>query len=348
MAVVRRLPSGAICHKRLDQGVHKSEVRRCCFDRYRSLVNTRELLESSKVRFMVGKGGVGKTTMTAVFGLAASSLGLKVQLIELEGRSELARCFDFNHALTYEPVRLFAHESGGTVDARSLRSDEALVEWLGEHGFGRLRSRLRRSGALEIIATAVPGIRDVLILGKIKALARDAATDVILVDSPATGHSLSLLASPANLMDAARSGPIRRQAEEVAAMLRDDSRSSVTLVTLAGDLPVTEAIEAAYDLEDRTDVALTNIIVNQFSPRRDLLRSNLNPRDTETLASDVVQSLEMARWFTLARNDEEERQRVRLSRELPLDQIVIHHLDATVIGLDQLIELASEFLAATS
>jgi len=289
------------------------------------------MMGESQVRFVVGKGGVGKTTLTAALGLATAATGRRVQLIELEGRSELARSFDTDVALRPQPTALFEHESGGTVVARHLAPDDALLEWMRDHGFGRLLPRLRASGAVDIIATAVPGIRDVLILGKIKAMSREHPSDVILVDAPATGHSLSLLASPASLVEATRTGPIRRQAEEVADMLRDERRCCVSLVTMPAELPVTEAIEAAYTLEDRAGVALSTVLVNQYVGSDPMLREEL---------SDI----ERARQFTLARVDEEEHQRRRLSRDLPLPQMIVPHVEADTIGLEQLFEIATALL----
>ncbi len=282
--------------------------------------------------------------MTATLGLAGAALGLRVELVELEGRGELARCFDYDGDLGFEPVTLFAHESGGVVRARHLGPDEALLEWMRDHGFGRLVSRLRSTGALDVIATAVPGIRDVLILGKIKAIARTDDVDLILVDAPATGHSLSLLASPASLVSAARSGPIRRQADEVDAMLRDEDRCSVSLVTLAAELPVTEAIEAAFDLEDRAGVALSAVIVNQYEGGDPALRRNLTELDLAQLSPELAHSVEVARWFTLARVDEEERQRTRLADDLPLAQLVVPRVDADTITFEHLMTLATGLL----
>ncbi len=307
-------------------------------------MDLRELLLESHVRFIVGKGGVGKTTIAAALALAGAASGLHVQIIELEGRDELLRCFDVEGSLDFEPRNLYTHESGGEVSARHLGADEALLEWLRDHGFSRLLSRLRSSGALDVIATAIPGIRDVLILGKIKALAREQVADVIIVDAPATGHSLSLLAAPAALSAAARSGPIRRQAEEVAEMLHDEQRCCVTLVTLAGELPVSEAIEAAFDLEDRAAVALSVLVVNQFDGAHAQLRTPLSTVDREQLSADVAQSVEAARLFTLARGDEEQLQRERLSEKLPLNQLVVSHLDVDTINLDALMSIATQLL----
>jgi anion-transporting ArsA/GET3 family ATPase len=303
-------------------------------------VDLRSSLTKSQVRFVVGKGGVGKTTMTAALGLAGASCGLRMQLIELEGRDDIARLFDATEPLRFESHTLYQDPSGGSVSARHLAPDAALTEWLSDHSFARLLPKLRSSGALDVIATAVPGIRDVLVLGKIKALAREGEANVLLVDAPATGHSLSLLASPASLMNAARSGPIRRQAEEVNAMLRDESRSCVSLVTLASELPVTEAVEAAYNLEDRAGVALSTILVNQFDAGALALRAALTTDEEARLERDLRHAVARARQFTLANADEQERQRERLSNELPLPQVVVPHIDTDVISFDRLRELA--------
>jgi anion-transporting ArsA/GET3 family ATPase len=304
-----------------------------------------EDLKASTVRFVVGKGGVGKTTMAAALALAAAGLGRRAHLVELEGRDELARCFDRPGPLDVEPVTLFS-EGAGQVTGRHLAPERALSEWMGEHGFGRLLNRLRASGALEIVATSIPGIRDVLILGKIKALARDLAGDLIIVDAPATGHSLSLLAAPSALVAAARSGPIRRQAEEVEAMLHDESRSCVSLVTIPAELAVTEAVEAAFDLEDRAGVALSTVLVNQFVGTDPMLRAPLATATRGALDGRLVAALDGARAFTLARADEEERQRARLAAELPLPQLVVPHVAADAIGLGELIEIATTMLEA--
>ena len=331
-------------HKSADQGVHLALVFPRRAPHYRSLVDLRELLLESEVRFIVGKGGVGKTTIAAAFALAGAASGLHVQIIELEGRDELLRCFDAQGSLNFEPRTLYTHESGGTVSARHLGADEALLEWLRDHGFSRLLKRLRSSGALEVIATAIPGIRDVLILGKIKALARDGVGDVIIVDAPATGHSLSLLAAPAAMSSAARSGPIRRQAEEVAEMLHDEKRCCVSLVTLAGELPVSEAIEAAFELEDRAGVVLSVLVVNQFVGHNAALRDDLSEQESEQLSAELANSINAARNFTLLRGDEEESQRRRLNEQLPLDQFVVSHVDVDTINLDALTAIASQLL----
>lgn len=296
----------------------------------------RAALARIQVHFVVGKGGVGKSTVTAALALAAAREGLRVLVVELEGRPDLPACFGDPAPLTFAPRTLVDSPSGGRVEARRITPDDALVEWLREHGFRRLVPRLVTSGALEIIATAVPGIRDVLILGKIKALTREGA-DIILVDAPATGHSVSLLASPAALVAAARSGPIRRQAEEADALVRDPARCAVILVTLAEDLPVTEAVQSAFDLEDRAGVALSAVVVNRFDDAPELLRLPLSMSERASLSTVLGTEIERARAFTLALADERRAQRDRLARELPLPQVVV----PTVATRDDVVDVGA-------
>ena len=127
--------------------------------------------------------------------------------------------------------------------------------------------RLISSGALEVVANAVPGMKDILVLGKVKSLDESRAADLIIVDAPAAGHAVSFLLSPRGLLDAVRVGPINKQAADVVALLTDPARCQVVLVTLPEETPVSELIETAYAIEDRAGVALGPVVVNQcFAP----------------------------------------------------------------------------------
>ena len=85
----------------------------------------------------------------------------------------------------------------------------------------RISKRLIASGALEVVATAVPGMKDILVLGKVKSLDESRAADLLIVDAPAAGHAISFLLSPRGLLDAVRVGPISKQAADVVALLSD-------------------------------------------------------------------------------------------------------------------------------
>ena len=236
----------------------------------------------SRVLIVAGKGGVGKTTMVAALAHLAAQAGLSVLVVELEGRPGVATAFGSDGPLDYAgavlkaagasadratPTRTSARPiPPGTVRARTITPDDALLEYLADHGLRRVSKRLMSSGIIDLVAGAIPGIRDVLVLGKVKQIERSGIADLVLVDAPATGHTMTFLSSAGGLLDAARGGPIRAQAADVVDLLSDPSRCQVALVTLPEEMPVNEAVEAAYQLEDKVGIALGPVIVNGCYP----------------------------------------------------------------------------------
>ena len=294
----------------------------------------------SHVLVVAGKGGVGKTTMAAALSRMAAQAGCSVLIVELEGKSGIAGAFGRTGDLDYEETVLWgdpARRGEGSVRGRRITPDDALIEYLEDHGLGRVSRRLARTGVLDVVATAIPGIRDVLVLGKVKQLERAREADLIVVDAPATGHAVTFLTSARGMVDAARGGPLRAQAEDVVEMLSDPSRCRVMLVTLPEELPVSEAIESAYTLEDKAGVQLGPVIVNACDP---------SPVGLERPAFEVVRAaglegavppahvaaLEAAREFRLARHMVSAEQVERLGRELPLPHLLVPSLDADRIG----------------
>jgi len=199
-----------------------------------------------------------------------------------------------------------------------------------------------------VVATAIPGIRDVLVLGKVKQLERDRVADLIVVDAPATGHAVTFLTSAAGLLDAARSGPVRTQAADVVELLQDPARCRVVLVTLPEEMPVSETIEAAYQLEDRAGVQLGPVVVNGWDEAPPELATPVAEAAGAAgvaLSDDQAAGLEAARTFRLHRRDLAAAQVEHLGRELPLPQLRLPDLDAASIGPAELGVLA-EALAA--
>ena len=152
--------------------------------------------------------------------------------------------------------------SSATLPCEAISAPAALEEYLREHGFGRVAKRLSTSGVIDVVATAAPGIDDIVVLGKIKQLERSGDWDVIVVDGPAAGHAITFLTSAAGLHDAVRGGPVRSQADDVLELLDDPARCQVVLVTLPETTPVNEVVETAYALEDRVGVHLGPVVVN--------------------------------------------------------------------------------------
>ena len=131
-------------------------------------------LSAARVTIVAGKGGVGKTTVTAVLARAAADAGLRVLAVELDGKPVLA-------------------DLVGDVPCEVIAGRDALEAYLREHGFGRVARRLSTSGVIDVVATAAPGIDDIVVLGRIKQLERSGEWDVIVVDGPAAGHAITFL-----------------------------------------------------------------------------------------------------------------------------------------------------------
>ena len=302
------------------------------------LMDLERFCSTSRVVIVAGKGGVGKTTVTAALATAAARTGMSVLIVEVEGKSGLAARFG-EPPLTYEEAELRPR-----VRARTLTPDDALLEYLDAHGMRRVSKRLTRSGALDVVATAVPGMRDILVLGKVKQLERAGAADLIVLDAPAAGHAVSFLLSARGLLDAVRVGPIQKQASEVVELLTDPARCQVMLVTLPEETPVNELVDTAYAVEDRAGVALGPVVVNGCVPRLDLdgdvaVDAAGSGVPTSAAEIDALQAAAAFRADLVRRQDD---QCARLAERLPLPQVHLPYCFTTDVGPAEIERLADE------
>lgn len=261
-------------------------------------------------------------------------------LIELEGHSNLGAVLGLD-GLGYEDTVVDQERFGGTgrLRARQISPDDALADYLDRAGLGVVSRRLITAGAMEVVTTAAPGIRDLLSLGKIRQLEQAEAADLIVVDAPAAGHALTFLNAAAGLADSSSAGPVREQADLVLEMFADDDRCQVVLVTLAEETPVSETVETAFSLEERVGLKLGPVVVNGLWPDIDGLAE----------AADAIKSRRSggvlaARRAAEHRIDRVTAQRVevdRLAAELPLAQIHLPFLFGQGMGPDELCELAT-------
>jgi molybdopterin-guanine dinucleotide biosynthesis protein len=317
-------------------------------------LDPRGFCRQSRVVIVAGKGGVGKTTVTAALARLAARLGLSVLVIEVEGKSGLAATFGAED-LTYDesvlsPATSAAGPSGassgtssGEVRGRTISADLALVEYLEEHGMKRMSRRLVRSGAVDVVATATPGIKDILVLGKVKQLERAGVADLIVLDAPASGHAVRFLMSPRALVDTVDAGPIEAQATEVLDMVTDPARCQVLLVTLPEETPVNEVVETAYSLEDKVGTNLGPVVVNGLYPVRTGL--DIDPAAAAEaldfgLRAGEADALRAAAEFRMRRQELQAAQVARLADALALPQLRLPALFDVAMGLPQIDRLA--------
>ena len=299
---------------------------------------------------MAGKGGVGKTTVSAALAHAAAKEGLTSLIIDVEGKSGLSTMYG-QPAYSYDEVTLAEAQpdaSIGAVHARTLTPDDALLDYLHQSGMNRISKRLLQSGALDMVSTAVPGIRDILVLGKVKGIERAAEADLIVLDAPAAGHAITFLQSASALVDAVRIGPINTQAQAVLELLGDPTRCQVMLVTLPEETPVNELVETAYQLEDRVGVSLGPVVVNGCYPELPGLHADpvaAAEAAGTSLRKGEATALSAAATFRSERMVLQRHQTERLADALPLPQITLPYLFDAEIGLTQLDELATALLA---
>jgi hypothetical protein len=181
------------------------------------------------------------------------------------------------------------------------------------------------------------------VLGKVKALVRDNPDHLVLVDAPAAGHAVSFLLSARGLLDAARTGPIRTQAQEVLELLHDAERCQVVLVTLPEETPVNEVVDTAFALEDRVGVALGPVVVNGLYPVLDGLDADPAAAADEagtTLREGEVAALREAAAFRRSRQALQAEQVERLREALPLPQLHLPFVFTADIGPDEVDVLA--------
>ncbi len=218
---------------------------------------------------VTGKGGTGKTTVAGALALALASQSARVLLIEVEGRQGLAQLFD-TPPLPYAETRLAA-TSGGEVIGLAVDAEAAMLEYLELfYNIKRGGSVLRKMGAIDFVTTIAPGLRDVLLTGKVKEAVtrgRDQQRpvfDAVVLDAPPTGRIVQFLQATNEVAGLTKIGPIHRQSTGVIELLHS-AMTQVHIVTLLEEMPVQESLDAAAELRS-TGYHVGQLIVNRARP----------------------------------------------------------------------------------
>lgn len=253
-----------------------------------------------RLHVVTGKGGTGKSTVAASLALALASHGKNVLLCEVEGRQGIARMFDVE-PLPYEERRLATGLAtdgrAGTVYALHVDPEAALLEYLAMYyKLGRAGRALDRFGVVEFATTIAPGVRDVLLTGKVfEAVQRNSRNkgarqyDAVVLDAPPTGRITQFLNVSDELAGLAKVGPIKNQADTMMTLFRSP-RTAVHLVTLLEEMPVQETVDGIEHLHD-AGLPVGGVVVNQVRPRdlkvKDLAAARKGMLDRSAVAADL-------------------------------------------------------------
>ena len=303
------------------------------------------LLDKTLV-YVTGKGGVGKTTVSAALGLAAAARGHRTIICELAAQERVSRAFAREGVQREVEVELAEN-----LWAISIDPELALQEWLGKQlGGGPAVRMLSRSSAFQYFVAAAPGAKELMTIGKVWELAqlerwsaKNRTYDMVIVDAPASGHGLAMLTTPKTFGEIARVGPIRRQAEKISEMLSDPRRTGYLAVALAEEMPVNETLELGDRLKDAVGLGLDAVVVNGIYPER------YTKADAEKLRAAAENGLDPGALSSVrAALAEHERARAqrshlrRLKKDAGAPVMTLPFLFEPDVGLPEYERLASE------
>jgi anion-transporting ArsA/GET3 family ATPase len=311
-------------------------------------------LFDTRLLLVTGKGGVGKSVVSAAMALASARAGRRTCLVEVEGRQT------FSRLLETEAWGFAEREYRPLLYGLSIDPDASLAEYLEMfYGARRISRLVVGSTAVEFATTAAPGIKDVLLIGKVKEMERRRDADghfhydAVIVDAPPTGRIVNFLRAPDATTDLVGVGPIRSQAQSLVDMLLDPDRTRAVLVTLLEEMPVTETLEGAQALHG-LGVAVGAVVVNRVLPERfddaerkvlldgldaTSLRDVLGGAGLAIGEDDAAELLDLAR-AEVTRVEQQQELRARLGRKLAVGRLELPEVYSDHFGMDELVRLA--------
>jgi anion-transporting ArsA/GET3 family ATPase len=311
--------------------------------------SARDALFERRLLIVVGKGGVGKTTMACALGLLAAQLGKRTLLVEVDGAGRAA------YLLGVQPGEVGkARQARESLSVMSLDGSAALAEYLGMVvPVKRVLQSVLSSRIYQYFVAAAPGLKELMTIGKIwyEAEHLDETTgqrswDVVVVDAPATGHSLQYLGMPHAAHEVFRSGLVGKESQRLIDLLTDPERTAVNLVTTAEEMPVNETLEMYQRIREELHMPLGWVFVNRThqtsfdAAELDRLQQRLatlqDARERAVMTEVLNRAREEAGWTAINRTYLD-----RLEREVDMPRVEIPFSFAEEFGAEQVRAIAA-------
>ena len=211
--------------------------------------------------FVTGKGGVGKTTVASGLALLASQRGKRTLVCEVDAKGNLADFYESG------PVKFDARAVQPGLYAMAMDTERSLDEYLKIFLKVPVMGRIGPIARMfDFVATAAPGVKEILTVGKLTYEVRERHYDLVVVDASATGHVVGQLAAPQAINSLVQVGLIRSQTDWMLDILSDPSQTGLVIVTTPEEMPVTETIELVGRVREQTTVDLAAVVVNRVLP----------------------------------------------------------------------------------
>lgn len=260
---------------------------------------------------VTGKGGVGKTLVTALLGQVFAEAGRRVLVVETDPRESL-------HQMLAVPP------SGGEIVSvraglflQNLQPRHVLEDVVGERlHVEMLVRRVLASPVFDHFVEAAPGLKEMAVLGYALQLVRGEggrrapAIDMVVLDAPASGHAASLVTAPQLVSDVIQDGPFGRMAAELSEFMGDAERTGIVAVTKAEEMPVQEVLELRATLETRFGRGPELLVVNQLFPAFPSTANDALPRAGGRTPDDATRAPQLRLWKMRRGLNDRERQRL--------------------------------------
>ena len=300
---------------------------------------------------VVGKGGVGKTTVSTALALAAARRGKRVLIAMCNAKERVSQF------LEVPPIGPLNQQVLPGIDAVNMVPKVALEEY----GLMVLKVRALYRAIFEnrlvsAFLRGTPGIEAWSMLGKAQFHAHELLPDgrprydMVILDSPATGHGLEMLRVPRVLLDVAPPGLLRREAERAWELFTDPRRAGVVVVTLAEDMPVRESVELYTALREELNLPVVGVVANGLIEQLfDARESGLITRlAAEVRPEELVFNLVRAGRRRTLRESVQIESLERLARELPLPRYDMPQLFVSELRRSGVEQLSHAFDQATA